>query len=101
MFRYIIIVYLCIHILIVIIQNLERYLERTFQEQTFLPTAKIVRSTENEVELILPTEAAQTQGYKILTHTECRVSLRKIISDDNEHCDCYRFQKKKLIMVLK
>ena len=57
------------------IQNLERYLEKMFQEQTFLATAKIVRSTESEIELILPTEVAETQGYKILTHTECRVSL--------------------------
>lgn len=60
------------------VQNLERYLERTFQQQTFLATTKIVRSTENEIELILPTVVAETQGYKIFTHKECRVSLRNL-----------------------
>ena len=58
-------------------------MERIFQEQTFIPTTKIVRSTENEVELLLPTEVAETQGYKISARKECRVSLRNTMSLGN------------------
>ena len=58
------------------VQNLERFLEKVFQEQTFLPTTTIVRSTENEVELLLPTEVAETQGYRISPLKECRVSFK-------------------------
>ena len=71
------------------VQNLERFLKRVFQEQTFLPTTTIVRSTENEVELLLPVEVAETQGYRISPLKGCRVSFKvtEYYPYDNEHCD--------------
>ena len=52
-------------------QNLERYLEKTFKNQTFLLVSKMFCSTEKKIELKIPTD---TQGYQIVTHMGSEVS---------------------------
>ena len=47
------------------LQNLGRYLQKTFKDQTFLSISKLFDSTESEIKLIIPTD---TPGYKVMTH---------------------------------
>jgi hypothetical protein len=54
------------------LQNLERYLDKTFKDQRFLPMNKTVRLTGNKIELEIPSEV--TQGYKVATYMGCQVS---------------------------
>ena len=53
-------------------QNLERYLEKTFKDQTFLPISKLFDSIESEINLQMPT-ATKTPGYKVMTYMESQV----------------------------
>ena len=46
-------------------QNLGRYLQKTFKDQTFLPTSTLFDSTESEIKLQIPTD---TPGYKVMTY---------------------------------
>lgn len=56
------------------VQNLERYLEKTFKDQHFLPETTLIRSTEDNIELQIPTNI---EGYKVTTNIGCKVSCKK------------------------
>ena len=58
-------------------QNLKRYLEKEFKSREFRLTYEFVRSIENEIELKIPTDTIEKQGYKIVTYKRCQVSKIK------------------------
>lgn len=56
---------------------MQRFLDKTFSNQELYPLlSRVVKSIEGEIALKLPEELARSQGYRILTHTECKVSYK-------------------------
>ena len=52
-------------------------MKKEFESQDFQLTYEYVRSIENEIELKIPTDAVEKQGYKIVTYKRCQVSKIK------------------------
>ena len=83
-----------------LLQNLERYLKNEFESQKFQLTYEYVHSIENKIELKIPTDTVEKQGYKIVTYKRCQVSKIKwtLHSKGMSSILLCRFEKQQLNM---